>query len=96
VRTKGILSTPTLVDWPSAECYCRRVMMDITTVSTATRVLSAAEQRCSTCERELVAIVYALDRFKVCIYGHRITHDLKQVRNHIKPRGLLYTKCPGI
>jgi hypothetical protein len=42
-------------------------------VSTASRVLSAAEQRYSTCERELLAIVYALDRFKVYVYGHKIT-----------------------
>jgi hypothetical protein len=42
-------------------------------VSTASRVLSAAEQRYSTYEQELLAIVYALDRFKVYIYGHKIT-----------------------
>jgi hypothetical protein len=48
-------------------------MTDITTVSTASRVLSAAEQRYSTCEQELLAIVYALDRFKIYIYGHKIT-----------------------
>jgi len=42
-------------------------------VTTATWVLSAAEQRYSTCERELLAIVYALDRFKIYIYGHKIT-----------------------
>jgi hypothetical protein len=41
-------------------------------VSTASRVLNAAEQRYSTCECELLAIVYALDRFKVYIYGHKI------------------------
>jgi hypothetical protein len=41
-------------------------------VSTASRVLNAAEQRYSTCERELLAIVYALDRFKVYVYGHKI------------------------
>jgi len=38
-------------------------------VSTASRVLSAPEQRYSTCEQELLAIVYALDRFKIYIYG---------------------------
>ena len=42
-------------------------------VSTASRVLNATEQRYSTCERELLAIVYALDRFKIYIYGHKIT-----------------------
>jgi hypothetical protein len=42
-------------------------------VSTASRVLSAVQQRYSTCERELLAIVYALDRFKIYVYGHKIT-----------------------
>jgi hypothetical protein len=42
-------------------------------VFTASRVLSAAEQRYSTCEQELLAIVYALDRFKIYIYGHKVT-----------------------
>jgi hypothetical protein len=41
-------------------------------VSTASRVLNAAEQRYSACERELLAIVYALNRFKIYIYGHKI------------------------
>jgi hypothetical protein len=41
-------------------------------VSTASRVLNAAEQRYSTCERELLAIVYALARFKIYIHGHKI------------------------
>jgi hypothetical protein len=44
-------------------------------VSTASRVLSAAEQRYSTYERELLAIIYALDRFKIYIYGHKITSN---------------------
>jgi hypothetical protein len=42
-------------------------------VSTASRILNATEQRYSTCERELLAIVYALDRFKIYVYGHKIT-----------------------
>jgi hypothetical protein len=44
-------------------------------VSTAPRVLSAAEQRYSTYERELLAIIHALDRFKIYIYGHKITSN---------------------
>jgi len=42
-------------------------------VSTASRVLSATEQRYSTRERELLAVVYALDRSKIYIHGHKIT-----------------------
>ena len=42
-------------------------------VSTASRVLSAAEQRYLTGERELLLIVYALDHFKIYIYGHKDT-----------------------
>lgn len=41
-------------------------------VSTVSRVLNAAEQRYSTCERELLAIVYALARFKSYTHGHKI------------------------
>jgi len=41
-------------------------------VSTASRVLSLAEQRYSTCEQELLAIVYALQKFRIYIFGHRI------------------------
>jgi hypothetical protein len=42
-------------------------------VSTASRVLTAAEQRYSTCGQELLARLHALNRFKVYIYGHKIT-----------------------
>jgi hypothetical protein len=41
-------------------------------VPIASRVMNAIEQRYSTCERELLAIVYALDRFKVYINGQKI------------------------
>jgi len=34
-------------------------------VSTASRVLTLAEQRYSTCEQELLAIVYALQNFRI-------------------------------
>jgi hypothetical protein len=69
---KGILSTLTPVERPSAECYCRRGMADITTQCPQNHG-SAAEQRYSTCDQELLAIVYALDRFKIYIYGQKIT-----------------------
>jgi hypothetical protein len=42
-------------------------------VSTASRALVPAERRYTTCEQELLAIVYALRKFKIYIYGHRIT-----------------------
>jgi hypothetical protein len=41
-------------------------------VSTASRVLNSAEQRYTTCEKELLAIIYALQRFKIFIYGRRV------------------------
>jgi hypothetical protein len=42
-------------------------------VSTASRVITPAEQRYTTCELELMAIVYALRKFRVYIYGHKVT-----------------------
>ena len=41
-------------------------------VSTASRVLNQTEQRYTTCE-ELLAIVYALQRFRIYIYGRKVT-----------------------
>lgn len=41
-------------------------------VSTASRVLKPVEQRYTTCEKELLAIVDALQRFKVHIYGRKV------------------------
>jgi hypothetical protein len=41
-------------------------------VSTASRVLTATEQRYSTCEQELLAIVYALSKFRIYVFGHKI------------------------
>jgi hypothetical protein len=41
-------------------------------VSTASRVLTLAEQRYSTCEQELLAIVYALQKFRMYVLGHKI------------------------
>jgi len=42
-------------------------------VSTASRVLTPAERKCTTCELELLAIVYALRKFRIYIYGHKVT-----------------------
>jgi hypothetical protein len=41
-------------------------------VSTASRVLKPTEQRYSVTEQELLAIVYALGKFRIYVYGHEI------------------------
>jgi queuine/archaeosine tRNA-ribosyltransferase len=45
----------------------------INIVSTASHILTPAEQRYTMCEQELMAIVYALRKFRVYIYGHKVT-----------------------
>ncbi|XP_033608779.1 nucleoporin nup211-like [Cryptotermes secundus] len=42
-------------------------------VSTASRVLSPVERRYFTCEQELLAVVYALQKFRIYVIGHSIT-----------------------
>jgi hypothetical protein len=42
-------------------------------VSTASRVLTEVEKRYSTCEQELLAVVYALQKFRIYIIGHPVT-----------------------
>lgn len=42
-------------------------------VSTASRVLSSAEMRFTTCEQELLAVVYALRKFRLYVFGQRVT-----------------------
>jgi ribonuclease HI len=42
-------------------------------VSTASRVLNQTEQRYTTYENELLAIIYALQRFRIYIYGRKVT-----------------------
>jgi hypothetical protein len=42
-------------------------------VSTASRVLSPVERRYSTCEQELLAVVFALQKFRIYVLGHPIT-----------------------
>lgn len=41
-------------------------------MSTASRVLNPTEQRYSVAEQELLAIVYALDKFGIYVFGHTI------------------------
>jgi hypothetical protein len=42
-------------------------------ISTASRVLSPIERRYSTCEQELLGIIFALQKFRIFIYGSKIT-----------------------
>jgi hypothetical protein len=44
-----------------------------TIISIASRVLSPIERRYSTCEQELVGIIFALQKFRIFIYGSKIT-----------------------
>ena len=41
-------------------------------ISTTSRVLNPTEQRYSTCEQELLAIVHSLQKFRIYIYGRKI------------------------
>jgi hypothetical protein len=41
-------------------------------VSTASRVLTPTEQRYTTCEQELLGIIFAVEQFRIYIYGHKI------------------------
>jgi ribonuclease HI len=41
-------------------------------VSTASTVLTATEQKYSTCEEELLALVYALNKLRIYVFGHKI------------------------
>jgi len=50
-------------------------------VSTPSRVLIATEQRYTTCEQELLGMIFALEKFRIYIYGHKIifyTFDFPQ------------------
>jgi hypothetical protein len=57
-------------------------------VSTALRVLTPAVRKYITCELELLAIVYALHKFTMYIYGHKVTlntdhKSLNFVKNYV-------------
>jgi transposase InsO family protein len=41
-------------------------------VSTASRVLTPTERRYSTCEQELLAVVHALQKFRIYVTGHEV------------------------
>ena len=41
-------------------------------ISTTSRVLNPTEQRYSTCEQELLAIVHSLQKFRIYVYGGKI------------------------
>jgi ribonuclease HI len=41
-------------------------------ISTTSRVLNSTEHRYSTCEQELLAIVHALQKFRIYVYGRKI------------------------
>ena len=45
---------------------------NVNIVSTASRVMNSAEKRHTTCEQELLAVVYALGKFRVHVYGNKI------------------------
>jgi hypothetical protein len=45
---------------------------NINIFSTASRVLNAAEKRYTTCELELLAVVSALEKFRIYVYGSKI------------------------
>jgi len=42
---------------------------DFNITSSASRVLKPAEQQYTTCEEELLAIIYASQRFKICLWA---------------------------
>ena len=44
---------------------------NVNIVSTASRVMNSAEKRYTTCEQELLAVVYALERFRVHVHGKK-------------------------
>lgn len=45
----------------------------INIISTASRILTPAKQRYTTCKLELMVIVYTLWKFRVYIYGNKVT-----------------------
>ena len=44
---------------------------NVNIVSTASRLMNSAEKRYTTCEQELLAVVYALEKFRVRVYGNK-------------------------
>jgi hypothetical protein len=46
---------------------------EVSVISTASRVLTEIERRYSVCEQELLAVVYAIKKFRIYVVGHFIT-----------------------
>jgi hypothetical protein len=62
-------------------------------VSTASRVLSSTEQEYSTCEEELLAVVYALQKFRVYIFGNKVTiYSDNKAMSFLKKCSLTYNR----
>jgi hypothetical protein len=54
-------------------------------ISTASRVLTAAERKYITCEQELLAIVHALQKFRIYVYGSKVYQNTdNQVLSFLK------------
>ena len=45
---------------------------NVNIVSTASWVMNSAERRYTTCEQELLAVAYALEKFRVHVYGNKV------------------------
>jgi hypothetical protein len=45
---------------------------NVSIVSTASRVMNSAEKRYTTCKQELLAVIYAFEKFKIHVYGNKI------------------------
>jgi hypothetical protein len=45
---------------------------NVNIVSTASKVMNSAEKHYTTCEQELLAVVYMLEKFRVHMYGNKI------------------------
>jgi hypothetical protein len=45
---------------------------NVNVVSTASRIMNYAGRRYTTCEQELLAVAYALEKFRVYVYGNKI------------------------
>jgi hypothetical protein len=67
------------VVYTDASCYAiSGILMQVdeegrtSIISTASRVLLPPERRYTTCEQELLAVVYALQKFRLYVYGSKI------------------------
>jgi hypothetical protein len=44
----------------------------VSIITTASRVLSSPERKYTTCEQELIAVVFALQKFRIYVYGRKL------------------------